>query len=94
MEISQEWQHPPFSGAVADGYIWGRGALDVKVTVVTLLEAATALLQQGYKPQRTLLFAFGQDEEVGGTHGAGEQAEQVVCCQAVRLPSTAHVVLM
>lgn len=62
--------HPPFSGAVADGFIWGRGALDVKVGVVGLLEAATSLLRAGYAPRRTLLLAFGQDEEVGGDLGA------------------------
>jgi hypothetical protein len=43
----QDWQHPPFSGAIADGYIWGRGTLDVKIGAVGLLEAATALLHEG-----------------------------------------------
>jgi hypothetical protein len=41
------------------------------VTVIALLEAATALLDQGWQPQRTLMFAFGQDEEVTGGAGAG-----------------------
>lgn len=72
---TQDWIHPPFSGAVADGYIWGRGTLDVKVGAVGLLEAATALLQVGFKPLRTLIFAFGQDEEVGGEFGAKKIAE-------------------
>lgn len=71
----QDWIHPPFSGAVAGGYIWGRGTLDVKVGAVGLLEAATALLRDGFKPQRTLIFAFGQDEEVGGEKGAAEIAK-------------------
>lgn len=70
----QDWEHPPFSGAVADGYIWGRGTLDVKVGAVGLLEAATALLREGFKPPRTLMFAFGQDEEVGGEMGAAKTA--------------------
>lgn len=51
-------------------YIWGRGALDVKVTVLQQLEAVAALLRQGYAPQRTILLAFGHDEEVGGGSGA------------------------
>jgi carboxypeptidase PM20D1 len=63
--------HPPFSGAVADGFVWGRGAMDVKVSVVALLEAATRLIEAGYAPRRTLLLAFGSDEEVGGELGAG-----------------------
>ena len=65
-----DWTHPPFSGAVEDGYIWGRGAMDDKLAVIGLLSAATELLKQGYTPDRTLIFAFGQDEEIGGSAGA------------------------
>uniref|UniRef100_A0A383VVP7 Uncharacterized protein n=1 Tax=Tetradesmus obliquus TaxID=3088 RepID=A0A383VVP7_TETOB len=74
-ETLQDWRHPPFSGAVADGAVWGRGAQDVKVGVVSLLEAALALLRQGFQPARSLLFAFGHDEEVGGDLGAVHIAE-------------------
>ncbi len=42
-----------------------------QVTVATILEAATSLLSKGWAPRRTLLFTFGQDEEVGGGYGAG-----------------------
>lgn len=42
------WTHPPFGGVVADGYIWGRGALDVKVTLLQQLEALSLLLAQGW----------------------------------------------
>jgi acetylornithine deacetylase/succinyl-diaminopimelate desuccinylase-like protein len=45
----------------------------VKVGVVSLLEAEQELLRQGYQPTRSLLFAFGHDEEVGGSLGAGER---------------------
>lgn len=69
----QDWRHPPFSGAVADGAVWGRGAQDVKVGVVSLVEAALALLRQGFQPARSLLFAFGHDPEVGGDLGASER---------------------
>jgi carboxypeptidase PM20D1 len=48
--------------------------LDVKNGVVGLLEAASALLAEGYSPRRTLMFAFGQDEEVGGDAGAAQIA--------------------
>jgi hypothetical protein len=63
---TQDWTHPPFSGAIAEGFIWGRGTMDVKGGALGLLEALTALLQQGYTPTRTLLVALGHDEEVGG----------------------------
>lgn len=69
-----EWTYPPFDGCVEEGYIWGRGALDDKVAVLGLLEAAEALLGQDFRPQRTLYLAFGHDEEVGGTHGAARLA--------------------
>jgi hypothetical protein len=63
----------------------GRGTLDVKCGVVGLLEAAGALLDEGYTPERTLLLAFGHDEEVGGFAGAGQIAGgcfryQCCCC--------------
>lgn len=45
----------------------------VQVLVVLLMEAASALLAEGFKPQRTLMFSFGHDEELGGTKGAGER---------------------
>lgn len=65
-----QWQQPPFSGAIADGYIWGRGTLDDKASAVAWLEAVEALLASGFAPSRTLYFAFGHDEEVGGHEGA------------------------
>src|SRR4029450_5611781 len=67
---AQNWKYPPFSGAIADGYIWGRGALDDKSTVTGLLEAAEILTNQGFKPQRTVYLAFGHDEEIAGDQGA------------------------
>jgi carboxypeptidase PM20D1 len=64
------WQHDAFAGEVADGFIWGRGSLDDKVAALAMLEAAEHLLARGFKPRRTVLFAFGHDEEVGGREGA------------------------
>jgi carboxypeptidase PM20D1 len=60
------WTRPPFSGDVVDGYVWGRGALDDKGSVLALLEAVEALLAAEYQPRRTVLLALGADEEVGG----------------------------
>jgi carboxypeptidase PM20D1 len=68
------WRHPPFSGQVANGYIWGRGTMDDKGSVMAILEAAENLLASGLEPQRTTYFAFGHDEEVGGNNGAANIA--------------------
>ena len=64
------WAQPPFGGRVAGGFVWGRGTLDDKVTVLGVLEAVEALTLEGYRPHRTVLLAFGADEEVGGHQGA------------------------
>ena len=71
------WTHPPFSGALADGFVWGRGALDDKASVVGALEAVEGLLQADYQPERTVHLAFGHDEEVGGARGAQQIAERI-----------------
>lgn len=68
------WTHPPFAGRVADGYLWGRGAMDVKVTATALLEAVEGLLSEGFRPSRTVMLAFGHDEEIGGREGAAKVA--------------------
>ncbi len=68
------WTHPPFSGLIADGYIWGRGTLDNKINVLGLLEAAERLIAAGVTPARTVLFAFGHDEEIFGDEGAAKIA--------------------
>jgi carboxypeptidase PM20D1 len=65
-----DWSHAPFSGDVAEGSVWGRGSMDDKVSVLSILEAVEALLAQGYRPRRTIYLAFGHDEEVGGVRGA------------------------
>ena len=70
----EDWTHPPFEGVIADGIIYGRGTLDDKVGVISLLEAVDALLAQGFSPSKTVVFAFGHDEEIGGRAGAGEIA--------------------
>lgn len=71
----QEWKHDAFSGDVAEGYIWGRGTLDDKGSLISLMEAVNKLLLKGFTPQRTIYFAYGSDEEVGGVNGAAKIAE-------------------
>ena len=63
------WTHPPFEGVIADNFIWGRGTLDIKNQLIGIMEAAETLLQQGYRPERTILFGLGHDEETGGVNG-------------------------
>jgi carboxypeptidase PM20D1 len=65
-----DWQHPPFSGAIADGFVWGRGTWDDKGNVVAQLEAVEMLLAAGFQPRQTVYLVFGADEEVGGFRGA------------------------
>lgn len=71
----KDWEHAPFSGDIADGFVWGRGAIDNKSAVIAILEAGERIAQSGYQPTRTIMFAFGQDEEVGGAGGNGEIAK-------------------
>lgn len=68
--IQAEWDYPPFSGAVTDGRIYGRGTLDMKGMLFSLLEAADTLISDGFVPERDIWFAFGHDEEVSGRQGA------------------------
>ncbi len=69
------WAHPPFAGVVADGMIYGRGALDDKFALVGMLEGIEGLLAQGFQPRRTMYLAFGHDEEIMGTRGAEPMAK-------------------
>ncbi|MFN8346458.1 MAG: M20 family peptidase [Spirosomataceae bacterium] len=64
------WKHPPFAGDIAEGFVYGRGTLDDKVTVIGVLEAVEYLLKQNYQPNRTFYLAFGHDEEISGHYGA------------------------
>jgi acetylornithine deacetylase/succinyl-diaminopimelate desuccinylase-like protein len=66
-----EWSHDPWSGDVADGFLWGRGALDMKSQVAAEIAAAASLARSGWRPARgELLIAAVVDEETGGELGA------------------------
>jgi acetylornithine deacetylase/succinyl-diaminopimelate desuccinylase-like protein len=68
---AQEWTHDPWSGEIADGYLWGRGALDMKSQVAAEIAAAASLARSGWRPARgELLIAAVVDEETGGSLGA------------------------
>lgn len=74
---TSKWTHPPFGGVIDKGYIYGRGALDLKNNVVAILHAVEQLLQEGFCPKRSLYVALGHDEEVGGAHGAAKIVERL-----------------
>ncbi|MBA2472238.1 MAG: M20/M25/M40 family metallo-hydrolase [Pseudonocardiales bacterium] len=67
---ASEWSVHPFSGAVQDGYLWGRGAVDMKDMVAMIIAVARRFRREGVIPPRDLVFAFVADEEAGGMQGA------------------------
>ena len=62
----KDWRHPPFEGVVAEGAVWGRGAIDDKGSLITLLEGAELLAAQGFTPRRTVMIVSTHDEESRG----------------------------
>ncbi|GHV07009.1 peptidase M20 [Clostridia bacterium] len=79
-----DWTHPAFSGALADGRVWGRGTLDIKSQLTAHMEAAEALMRQGFAPEGDVYFAYGHDEEVGGAQGA-EKIVEILTRRGIRL---------
>ncbi|MGW5786181.1 M20/M25/M40 family metallo-hydrolase [Streptomyces sp. NPDC003757] len=67
---ADDWTHHPFSGEVADGCVWGRGAVDMKDMDAMTLAVVRDRLRSGRKPPRDIVLAFLADEEAGGTYGA------------------------
>ena len=65
-----DWQYDPFSGEVADGCVWGRGAVDMKDMDAMMLAVVRQRLREGRPPARDVVLAFPADEEAGGTWGA------------------------
>lgn len=73
-----DWKQPPFAGVIADGAVWGRGAVDDKGSLIALFEGLELLAAQGFTPKRGVIVVSGHDEEVGGT---GAQAAAAVLKQ-------------
>jgi acetylornithine deacetylase/succinyl-diaminopimelate desuccinylase-like protein len=66
----QKWEHPPFEGKLVDGFVWGRGALDMKGGVAMLLAAFLRIKAQAVQPPGDIVLAIVSDEEAGGDFGA------------------------
>jgi carboxypeptidase PM20D1 len=80
----KDWTYPPFAGRVDSGYIWGRGTMDDKCGIIGILESTERLLMDGFKPRRSILLAFGHDEEIGG-HSGNEKIAAMLRARGVRL---------
>jgi carboxypeptidase PM20D1 len=63
----RQWRHPPFAGEIAEGAVWGRGAIDDKGSLITLFEGLETLAKSGFRPKRTVIVVSGEDEEVLGS---------------------------
>jgi acetylornithine deacetylase/succinyl-diaminopimelate desuccinylase-like protein len=72
---NQTWQYPPFEGKLIDGYVWGRGALDMKGGVAMMLAAFLRAKAEGIKPAGDVVLAILCDEEAGSDHGSKYLAE-------------------
>lgn len=84
VENAAGWARSPFGGEVAEGFVHGRGTLDMKAAMVGILEAVDQRLAAGWRPARTVHIALGEDEEVGGHQGARRIAAHLRA-QGVRL---------
>ena len=71
----EDWQLPPFSGEIHDGFVWGRGAIDMKDFNAMVLSVVRARTRAGAVPERPITLCFTADEEAGGHHGAQRLVE-------------------
>ena len=72
---ADKWTHPPYDAYFDGTYLWGRGASDCKTNLIGVLSTVELLLEKNWTPTRTLILAFGFDEETSGLRGAGQIGE-------------------
>jgi len=68
--MAEDWSHPPFAAELADGFIWGRGAVDMKDMDAMILAVVRAWARGGVQPRRDVVVLFLPDEEAGSVHGS------------------------
>ncbi|PZG18206.1 hypothetical protein C1I98_38430 [Spongiactinospora gelatinilytica] len=73
---ADDWTHHPMSGEIADGCVWGRGAVDMKDMDAMILAVVRRRLREGRRPPRDVVLAFTADEEAGGKYGAQWLAQE------------------
>lgn len=71
-EDPKGWKYPPYSGAIEEGKIWGRGAVDCKCMVFGSMVAANELINEGFVPEQDIYFCYGDDEENSGGSAIAE----------------------
>lgn len=74
-ESESKWKADPFSGQIKQDTIYGRGAVDDKLTVIAIMEAVEKRVLESFRPEQTIYLAFGHDEEVSGKKGASQISE-------------------
>ncbi len=72
------WTHPAYDGVVEGGFVWGRGTIDDKGSLIAVMEAVESLLAEGFAPAATVYLGFGQDEEISGRAGAAKIVDKLV----------------
>lgn len=83
-----DWEHPAFDGFNDGEFIWGRGALDMKNHLISLLESVETLLEEGYKPVRSVYLCLGHNEEiVAGTNNGARELADTLEARGVHLDS-------
>jgi carboxypeptidase PM20D1 len=70
VDSGEGWTKVPWAGEISGGFVWGRGAFDDKLVLVSVMDAAESLLREGFSPRQGFAIALGGDEEVGGSRGA------------------------
>lgn len=76
-KTDENWDYPIFSGTVTDDFIYGRGALDIKGQLISIMESVEQLVKEGYVPKKTIYIAIGHDEELGGNEGNKEIVKRI-----------------
>ncbi len=68
--MAEDWSHPPFGAELDEGFVWGRGAVDMKDMDAMILAVVRAWARNGVKPRRDVVVLFLPDEEAGSRHGS------------------------